>query len=210
MRLRFRGCSRTRRCGRANIRRAPPVRVRAAELAQAQAGQAYECFANLERNNGFGADSSPSRDDPCRRSAPKAAAPYGQLALSLEPQGTKTSHVFTATDDDVPGIVTLMNRAYRGAGAAGWSTQENYLSGVSAPRSEMISAFWSLRRTSNTIAFPGEKRQKRADGMSIAPVCRRRHTLPDCAPRAERWGLARLPRTVSASIQVHAGCGIEV
>ena len=34
-----------------------------------------------------------------------------------------------ATDDDVPGIVTLMNRAYRGAGAAGWSTQEAYLSG---------------------------------------------------------------------------------
>jgi ribosomal protein S18 acetylase RimI-like enzyme len=33
------------------------------------------------------------------------------------------------THDDVPGIVTLMNRAYRGAGAAGWSTQENYLSG---------------------------------------------------------------------------------
>jgi GNAT superfamily N-acetyltransferase len=33
------------------------------------------------------------------------------------------------TDDDVPGIVTLMNRAYRGAGAAGWSTQESYLSG---------------------------------------------------------------------------------
>ena len=32
-------------------------------------------------------------------------------------------------DDDVPGIVTLMNRAYRGAGATGWSTQENYLSG---------------------------------------------------------------------------------
>ena len=33
------------------------------------------------------------------------------------------------TDDDVPGIVALMNRAYRGAGAAGWSTQESYLSG---------------------------------------------------------------------------------
>jgi hypothetical protein len=33
------------------------------------------------------------------------------------------------TDDDVPGIVTLMNRAYRGAGADGWSTQESYLSG---------------------------------------------------------------------------------
>jgi hypothetical protein len=34
-----------------------------------------------------------------------------------------------ATDDDVPAIVTLMNRAYRGAGAAGWSTQEPYLDG---------------------------------------------------------------------------------
>lgn len=33
------------------------------------------------------------------------------------------------TDDDAPGIVTLMNRAYRGTGAAGWSTQESYLSG---------------------------------------------------------------------------------
>jgi ribosomal protein S18 acetylase RimI-like enzyme len=33
------------------------------------------------------------------------------------------------TDADVPGIVTLMNRAYRGVGAAGWSTQEAYLSG---------------------------------------------------------------------------------
>jgi hypothetical protein len=26
---------------------------------------------------------------------------------------------YPITDDDVPGIVTLMNRAYRGAGAAG-------------------------------------------------------------------------------------------
>jgi GNAT superfamily N-acetyltransferase len=34
-----------------------------------------------------------------------------------------------ATDHDVPGIVTLMNSAYRGVGAAGWSTQESYLSG---------------------------------------------------------------------------------
>jgi GNAT superfamily N-acetyltransferase len=34
-----------------------------------------------------------------------------------------------ATDDDVPGIVMLMNRAYRGTGAAGWSTQEPYLDG---------------------------------------------------------------------------------
>jgi hypothetical protein len=33
-----------------------------------------------------------------------------------------------ATDDDVPGVVTLMNRAYRGTGGAGWSTQEAYLS----------------------------------------------------------------------------------
>jgi ribosomal protein S18 acetylase RimI-like enzyme len=36
---------------------------------------------------------------------------------------------YPATDADVPAIVTLMNRAYRGAGAAGWSTQESYLSG---------------------------------------------------------------------------------
>ena len=36
---------------------------------------------------------------------------------------------YPITDEDVPGIVTLMNRAYRGAGAAGWSTQEPYLSG---------------------------------------------------------------------------------
>ena len=34
-----------------------------------------------------------------------------------------------AADADVPGIVRLMNRAYRGAGAGGWSTQEAYLSG---------------------------------------------------------------------------------
>jgi hypothetical protein len=34
-----------------------------------------------------------------------------------------------ATDADVPPIVRLMNHAYRGAGAAGWSTQEGYLSG---------------------------------------------------------------------------------
>jgi GNAT superfamily N-acetyltransferase len=33
------------------------------------------------------------------------------------------------TFDDVPGIVTLMNRAYRGTDKAGWSTQEAYLSG---------------------------------------------------------------------------------
>ena len=34
------------------------------------------------------------------------------------------------TDADVPDVVSLMNRAYRGSGtAAGWSTQEAYLSG---------------------------------------------------------------------------------
>jgi hypothetical protein len=65
-------------------------------------------------------------------------------------------------------------------------------------------------RSAMIIAFRWEKRQKRVGGMSIAPVCRRRHTLSDCAAGAERWSLARLPRTVSASIQVHAGCGIEV
>jgi hypothetical protein len=60
------------------------------------------------------------------------------------------------------------------------------------------------------VVFPREKRQKRVGAMSIAAVCRRRHTLSDCATRAESWSLPRLPRTVSASIQVHAGCGIEV
>jgi hypothetical protein len=39
-----------------------------------------------------------------------------------------------ATDDDVPGIVTLMNRAYRGAGAAGWSTQEAISPAIASPR----------------------------------------------------------------------------
>jgi GNAT superfamily N-acetyltransferase len=34
-----------------------------------------------------------------------------------------------ATDANVPGLVALMNRAYRGAGAAGWSTEEPYLCG---------------------------------------------------------------------------------
>lgn len=35
-----------------------------------------------------------------------------------------------ATDDDVPDIVALMNRAYRGTGsAAGWSTEASYLAG---------------------------------------------------------------------------------
>jgi GNAT superfamily N-acetyltransferase len=34
------------------------------------------------------------------------------------------------TDRDVPRIVALMNRAYRGSGASrGWSTEESYLSG---------------------------------------------------------------------------------
>src|ERR1700722_1668696 len=41
----------------------------------------------------------------------------------------RTSMFLPATDADVPPIVTLMNRAYRGARAAGWSTQESYLSG---------------------------------------------------------------------------------
>jgi ribosomal protein S18 acetylase RimI-like enzyme len=34
-----------------------------------------------------------------------------------------------AGDADVPAIVRLMNLAYRGSGATGWSTQETYLSG---------------------------------------------------------------------------------
>ncbi len=38
------------------------------------------------------------------------------------------------TDDDVPGIVTPMNRAYRGAGAAGWSTQEFISLAIASPR----------------------------------------------------------------------------
>ncbi len=40
------------------------------------------------------------------------------------------------TDDDVPAVVSLINRAYRGRGAAaGWSTEEAYLDGdrITAP-----------------------------------------------------------------------------
>jgi ribosomal protein S18 acetylase RimI-like enzyme len=37
--------------------------------------------------------------------------------------------IYPATVNDVPGIAGLMNRAYRGAGAAGWSAREAYLSG---------------------------------------------------------------------------------
>jgi hypothetical protein len=70
-------------------------------------------------------------------------------------------------------------------------------------------SFLVLARTSNTIAFPGEKRQKRVGMRSIARVCRRRHTPPYCAARAESWSLPRLLRTAGASIQVHAGRGIE-
>jgi hypothetical protein len=50
------------------------------------------------------------------------------LRLLLRAKG-RSSTFYPITDDDVPGIVALMNRAYRGAGAAGWSTQESYLSG---------------------------------------------------------------------------------
>jgi GNAT superfamily N-acetyltransferase len=50
------------------------------------------------------------------------------FAPSLEQQGGNRM-LYPITDGDVQGIVTLMNRAYRGAGAAGWSTQESYLSG---------------------------------------------------------------------------------
>ncbi len=34
-----------------------------------------------------------------------------------------------ATDDDVPDIVALMNRAYRGAGSSGWTTEIGYMAG---------------------------------------------------------------------------------
>ncbi len=34
---------------------------------------------------------------------------------------------YPATDADVPRIVALINRAYRGVGTAGWSTQESHL-----------------------------------------------------------------------------------
>ena len=34
------------------------------------------------------------------------------------------------TDEDVPRVVALMNRAYRNTGtSSGWSTEESYLSG---------------------------------------------------------------------------------
>jgi GNAT superfamily N-acetyltransferase len=36
---------------------------------------------------------------------------------------------YPTTDEDVPRIVALMNSAYRGAGTAGWSTEEPYLAG---------------------------------------------------------------------------------
>jgi hypothetical protein len=48
-----------------------------------------ECFANLERNDGFGGDSSPSRDDPCRR----ALRPIEAL------KATMRNGCFTSTPD---------------------------------------------------------------------------------------------------------------
>jgi hypothetical protein len=58
----------------------------------------------------------------------KAGPLMVSLRLLLRAKG-RSSTFYPITDDDVPGIVALMNRAYRGAGAAGWSTQESYLSG---------------------------------------------------------------------------------
>ena|SRR5208282_973607 len=62
----------------------PRPRLRLGQFRAKGVDTMHECFANPERNDGFGADSSPSRDDPCRRAlrpmeASKAAIRNGLL-----------------------------------------------------------------------------------------------------------------------------------
>src|SRR5208337_1610005 len=45
----------------------PRPRLRLGQFRAKGVDTMHECFANPERNDGFDADSSPSRDDPCRR-----------------------------------------------------------------------------------------------------------------------------------------------
>jgi hypothetical protein len=73
-----------------------------------------------------------------------------------------------ATDDDVPGIVTLMNRAYRGAGAAGWSTQEAYLS------ADRITEDVLRRPAGETSCFAPERGKLRGVGVSQCDPDKRR------------------------------------
>jgi hypothetical protein len=88
-----------------------------------------------------------------------------------------------AADDDVPAIVTLMNRAYRGAGAAGWSTQESYLDGARITE-EVLRANRSRHHSRHSIATaagamspPLLGRTNRSSSAICARLnaCRQRH-----------------------------------
>jgi hypothetical protein len=60
-----------------------------------------ECFANLERNDGFGGDSSPSQDDPCRRALRPIDRPRPLSATSAKRRYETSPHVSNAQIADV-------------------------------------------------------------------------------------------------------------
>src|SRR5271167_4362981 len=61
----------------------PRPRLRLGQFRAKDVDTMHECFANPERNDGFGADSSPSRDDPCRRALRPMEASKAAIRVAL-------------------------------------------------------------------------------------------------------------------------------
>jgi hypothetical protein len=89
-----------------------------------------------------------------------------------------------AADNDVPAIVTLMNRAYRGTGAAGWSMQESYLNAdritedvLRADRSRRHSRIQlrARRARCRLRSWAGRIDPVRRSALALMPAAEQRH-----------------------------------
>lgn len=113
--------------------------------------------------------------------------------------------MFTAiTDDDVPAIVALMNRAYRGTGeAVGWATDAAYLSG-DRTTAALLRADLSARPQARVLKWVADGRllgcawlEPLGDGrwylgsLATAPEEQNRGLGRTLLAAAEAWAMAR-------------------
>lgn len=132
----------------------------------------------------------------------------------VERESESVQELTVATDADIPAVVELMNRAFRGRGAeASWSTEERYIEGTRTGedllREEMAAhADASLllwRRSDKTLLGcvwmePAENDVWSLGSLTIAPHEQKAGLGRRLLAAAEDWALARGAREIKMTV----------
>jgi len=97
------------------------------------------------------------------------------------------------TDGDIPAIVTLMNRAYRGAdNSSGWTSEEAFLSGDRIT-AELLRADIEERSSASLLKWQDEQAEGISGCVWVEPIAEDTWHLGSLAaePRRQNGGLGR-------------------